>query len=191
MTSNCDDKINFPYELLLTNRKVANLWKAFANNSSNDIKLSKTQLPKMIQSGGFLCRLLGPLLKTGLPLMKNVIKPLAKSVLIPVGLTAVASAAIHKKVLRSIKATLIISNDEIEYIIKIVKSLEDPGLLLKGVSKRIENEAKEQKGRFLNMLLGLLGLSLLGNILAGKGINRAEKGFIKAGYGYSVKNKDF
>ena len=75
MTSNCDDKINFPYELLLTNRKVANLWKAFANNSSNDIKLSKTQLPKMIQSGGFLCRLLGPLLKTGLPLMKNVIKP--------------------------------------------------------------------------------------------------------------------
>ena len=63
MTSNCDDKINFPYELLLTNRKVANLWKAFANNSSNDIKLSKTQLPKMIQSGGFLCRLLGPLLK--------------------------------------------------------------------------------------------------------------------------------
>ena len=69
MTSNCDDKINFPYELLLTNRK------AFANNSSNDIKLSKTQLPKMIQSGGFLCRLRGPLLKTGLPLMKNVIKP--------------------------------------------------------------------------------------------------------------------
>ena len=82
----------------------------------------------MIQSGGFFCRLLGPLLKTGLPLMKNVIKPLAKSVLIPVGLTAVASAAIHKKVLRSIKATLIISNDEIEYIIKIVGYLEDPHL---------------------------------------------------------------
>ena len=64
-------------------------------------------------------------------------------------------------------------------------------MLLKGVSERIENESKEQKGRFLNMLLGLLGLSLLGNILAGKGINRGEKGFIKAGYGYSVKNKDF
>ena len=64
-------------------------------------------------------------------------------------------------------------------------------MLLKGVSERIQNEAKEQKGRFLNMLLGLLGLSLLGNILAGKGINRAEKGFIKAAYGSSVKKKDF
>ena len=64
-------------------------------------------------------------------------------------------------------------------------------MLLKGVSETIQNEAKEQKGRFLNMLLGLLGLSLLGNILAGKGINRAEKGFIKAAYGSSVKNKDF
>ena len=98
MTSNCDNKINFPYELLLTNRKVANIGKAFANNSSTNIKLLKTQLSKMIQSGGFLGRLLGPLLKTGLPLMKNVIKPLAKSVLIPLGLTAAASAAIHKKV---------------------------------------------------------------------------------------------
>ena len=93
MTGNSDDKTNFPNELLLTNRPVANLRKAFANNSSTDIKLSKTQLSKMIQSGGFLGRLLGPLLKTGLPLMKNVIKPLAKSVLIPLGLTAAASAA--------------------------------------------------------------------------------------------------
>ena len=99
MTGNSDDKTNFPNELLLTNRPVANLRKAFANNSSTDIKLSKTQLSKMIQSGGFLGRLLGPLLKTGLPLMKNVIKPLAKSILIPLGLTAAASAAdagIHK-----------------------------------------------------------------------------------------------
>ena len=78
---------NFPHKLLLTNRKVPNLRKAFANY------LSKTQLPKMIQSEGFLDRILGPLLKTGLPIMKNVIKPLAKIVLIPLGLTAVASAA--------------------------------------------------------------------------------------------------
>ena len=77
---------------MFPNRQVANLRKTFANNSSTDIKLSKTQLSKMIQSGGFLGRLLGPLLKTGLPLMKNVIKPLAKSVLIPLGLTAAASA---------------------------------------------------------------------------------------------------
>ena len=76
MIGDSDDKINFPHELLLTNRQVANLRKAFANYLSTDIKLSKTQISKMIQSGGFLGRLLGPLLKTGLPLMKNVIKPL-------------------------------------------------------------------------------------------------------------------
>ena len=106
MSSNIigDNESNFPHELLLTDRQVANIRKAFTNNSSNDIKLSKTQLSKMIQSGGFLGRLLGPLLKTGLPLIKNVIKPLAKSVLISLGLTAAASAAdagIHKKILGS------------------------------------------------------------------------------------------
>ena len=95
-----DDEINFPHKLLLTNRQTANVRKAFASKSSVDIKLSKTQISKMIQSGGFLSRILGPLLKTGLPLIKNVIKPLAKSVLIPLGLTAAASAAdagIYKK----------------------------------------------------------------------------------------------
>ena len=95
-----DNETRFPHRLLLTNRQVANLRKAFANYLSADIKLSKTQLPKMIQSGGFLGRLLVSLLKTGLPLIKNVIKPLAKSVLIPLGLTAATSAAdagIHKK----------------------------------------------------------------------------------------------
>ena len=95
-----DNESNFHSKLFLTNRQVANLCKAFANYLSTDIKLSKSQLSKMIQSGGFLGRLLGPLLKTGLPLIKNVIKPLAKSVLIPLGLTAAASAAdagIHKK----------------------------------------------------------------------------------------------
>ena len=99
MIDNSDDKTDFPNELLLTNRPVANLRNAFANNLSTDIKLSKTQLSKMIESGGFLGRLLGPLLKARLPLMKNVIKPLAKSILIPLGLTAAASAAdagIHK-----------------------------------------------------------------------------------------------
>ena len=74
-----DNKTNFPYKLLSINRQVSNLRKSFANNSAIDIKLSKTQLSKMIQSGGFLSRLLGPLLKTVLPLIKNVIKPLAKS----------------------------------------------------------------------------------------------------------------
>ena len=100
---NSDDEANFPHKLLLTNRQVANLRKAFANHTSTDIKLSKTQLSKMIQLGGFLGRLLGPLLKTGLPLTKSVIQPLATSVLIPLGLKTAASAAdakIHKKNIR-------------------------------------------------------------------------------------------
>ena len=120
-----DNETNFPHKLLLTNRQVSNLRKAFANHSSADIKLSKTQLSKMIQSGEFLGRLLGPLLKTGLPLMKNVIKPLAKSVLILLGLNEVASAADA-----GIRAGIhIISNDEMDDIIRIVKSLKDSSLL--------------------------------------------------------------
>ena len=129
----------------------------------------------MIQSGEFLGRLLGPLLKTGLPLIKNVIKPLAKSVLIHLGLTAAASAAdagIHKKMLGSGNTTLIISNDEI-HIIKIIKSIEDSGLLLKVVTETVQNESKEQRGGFLSALLGTLGASLLGDLLIGKGIYRA------------------
>ena len=97
-----NDKSNFPHELLLTNRQVSSIRKVFANNSSFNIKFSKAQLSKMIQSGRFLGKFLGPLLKTGLPLIKSVIEPLAKSVLIPLGLTAAASAAdagIHKKIL--------------------------------------------------------------------------------------------
>ena len=70
-----DNETNFPHTLLLTNRQVSNLRKAFVNNLSADIILSKSQLSKMIQSGALLGRLLGPLLKTGLPLIKNVIKP--------------------------------------------------------------------------------------------------------------------
>ena len=136
MVGDSNYNTNFPHELLLTNRQVENIRKAFTNHSSTDIKLSKTQLSKMIQSGGYLSRLLGPLLKTGLSLMKSVIKPSAKSVLIPLGLTAAASAAdagIHKKILgsgNSNNTTLIISNDEMVGILKIVKSLENSGVLL-------------------------------------------------------------
>ena len=185
-----DDETNFSHKLLLTNRQVTNLRKAFANKPSDDIKLSKTQLPGMVQLGRLLGRLLGTLLKIGLPLMKNVITPLVKSVLIPLGLTAAASAAdegIHKKISGSGTTALIISNDKIEDIIEIVKSLEDSGLLLKGTRETIQNDAKEQKERFLSMLLGILGASLLGNILTGQGINRAEEGIAQAAYGN--KNK--
>ena len=101
MIGDSNDQTNFPHELLLTDRQVSNIRNAFSNNSSVYIKFSKTHLSKMIQSGGFLGRWLGPLPKTGLSLIKNVINPLAKSVLIPFGLTAAASGAdagIHKKV---------------------------------------------------------------------------------------------
>ena len=182
MVGNSNDNTNFPHELLLTNRQVANIRKAFAKNTSIDIKL------------------LGPLLKTELPLIRNVIKPLAESVLIPLGLTAAASAAdagIHKKILGSGRpldlapphnnTTLIISNDEIDDILKIVKSLENSGVLLKGVSETIQHEAEEQRGGFLSMLLGTLGASLLGDILSkglsGKGVIRAGEETIRAGYG--------
>ena len=162
-----DNESSFPHELLLTNRQVSSLRKSFANNSSTGIKLSKSQLSKMIKSEGFIGRLLGLVLKVGFPLIKKVIKRLAKSVLIPVGLTAAAAAAdarIHKKILGSghnnnnnnndannnnnnnnNNTTLIISNNEIEDIIKIVKPPEDSGLLLEEVTKTVQNEVKEKK----------------------------------------------
>ena len=147
-----NDKTNFPHELLLTDSQVSSLRKSFANNSSAGIELSKIQLSKMIQSGGFLSRLLGPLLKTGLPLIKNVLTPLAKSVLIPLGLTAATSATnagIHKKILGSGNTTLIISNNEMVDLIKIVKSLDNSGFLVKGLTETVQNEIKNKKEDFL------------------------------------------
>ena len=119
MVSNSNDNTNFLNELLLTNRQVANIRKAFANHSSIDIKLSKTQLSKMIQSGGYLGNLLG---KLAGPLMK-VAMPLAKNVLAPVGVSDAMSAidgSIKKKMLGSGTTTLIISIDEMDDILKIV-----------------------------------------------------------------------
>ena len=167
-----NDENNFPHRLLLTNTQVSKLRKAFVNNSSANVKLPKTQLPKIRQSGGLLGRLLGPLLKTGLPLIGNALKPLAKNILIPLGLTTAASAidaAIHKKMFGSGNTTFIISNEEMIYY---------SGLFIKGFSETIKNEAKNQKGEFLRMLLNTLGASLLGNLLTGKSKTRADEGKI-------------
>ena len=157
MIGDSNDETNFPHELLLTDRQVSTIRKVFSNNSSVNIKSSKTQSSKMIQSGGFLGKLLGPLLKTGLTLIKNVISSLAKSVLIPLGLTLAPSAAdagIYKKILRSGgHTTLIISNKDMEDLIKVVKSLDDSRLLLN--YKRA---------------------SLLGNLLTGKGAIATSQG---------------
>ena len=158
---------NLPHELLLATRQTSKLRNAIENNMSTDIMLSKAQISKIIQSGGFLGKLLGPLLKTGLPLIKKVIKPLAKSVLFPLGLTAAASAAdagIQKKILGSGTTTLVISNEEMNDIMEIVQVLEDSVILPRRVTRMIKNETKEQKGGFLSMLLGTLGASLLGSL---------------------------
>ena len=115
-------------------------------------------------------------------LLKSLIKPLGM-----LRLTAAASAtdtATNKNNLGSGgHTTLIISNDEMNDILKIVKSLEGSGVLFKGVSEKTKNEAKERKGGFLSMLLGTLGASLLGNMIAGKGVIRSGEGIIRAGYG--------
>ena len=113
-----------------------------------------------------------------MPLIRNLLELLAKNVLIPLWLTTAASttdAAIHKKMFGSGYATLIISNKELEDIMKIINFLDDSGLLIKGVSETIKNEARGQKEEFLGMSLGTLGASLLGNLLTGKVIIRARK----------------
>ena len=157
MIGHSGDDSDFLHKLLLTNRQVVNLHKVFANHTSTDIKLSKAQLTKM-QKGGFL-RFLAPLIKFGLPSLKSVIKPLGM-----LGLTATASAtdaAINKKILGSGTTTIIISNDEMNDILKIVKSLKDIGLLLDGITETVKNKVKEQKEGFLSMLPVTLGASLL------------------------------
>ena len=138
---------------------------------STSLKLSKSQISKIIQSGGFLesllSKLAGPLKKVAIPLAKNVLAPL--------GITAAASAiytGIQKKIHGSGTTSLIISNEEINDIMKIVQALQDSNIFLKGVTKTNKNETKEQKGGFLSMLLG----TLLGNLLAGIGIARVDSG---------------
>ena len=180
-----NDDNNFLYKLLLANTQVSMLRKAFANNSSVNLKLSKTQFHKIRRSR--------PLLKTGLPLIRNVLKPLAKSVLTPLGLAAASAtdAIIHKKIFGSGVTTLIISNEEMNGIIKIVKSLEESGLLIKDIAETIKSEAKGQKGGFLGMLLGTSGASLLVNFLAGQDTIRASEGRIRAPKGTIRVGQDF
>ena len=176
------NKDELPHELLLTTRQNTKLRNAINNNLETDIKLSKAQIKKLIQSGGFLGKLLsklaGPLMKVALPLAKNVLAPL--------GLTAAMSATdgtIQKKIHGS-GIKLIIEEEDMKDIMKIIEALENSGILLKGVTKTIENETKEQRGGFLGMLLGTLGASLLGNLLTGgKGIVRAGNGIVRAGEG--------
>ena len=156
---------------------------------STDLKLSRAQISKIIQSGGFLESLLS---KLSGPLMKVAIPP-AKNVLTPLRITA-ADSAIDAEIQKKKKnihgsgtTTLIISNEEMNDIMKIVQALEDSNILLKGVTETIKNKTKEQKVAFLSMLLGTLGAILLEHLLAWKGIvrigseNKKEKGTVRTG----------
>ena len=182
------NKDELPHDLLLTTRQDTKLRNAINNSLATDIKLSKAQIKKLIQSGGFLGKLLsklaGPLMKVALSLAKNVLAPL--------GLTAATSAidgSIQKKIHGS-GVKLIIEQEDMKYIMKIIEALDNSGILLKGVSKATENETKEQRGGFLSMLLGTLGASLLGNLLTGgKGIVRAGNGIVRTGSGSKKKPK--
>ena len=178
--------------MLLTTRQNTKLRNAINNNLATDINLSKAQIKKLIQSGGFLDKLLsniaGSLMKVAMPLAKNVLAPL--------GLTAAMSAidgSIQKKIHGS-GVKLIIEQEDMNDIMETIEALEN-SVTLKGVTKTIENETKEQRGRFLGMLLGTLGASLLGNLLtggkgmirAGDGIVRAGDGIVRAGEGSKIK----
>ena len=152
---------NLPHELLLTTRQTTKLINAIENNMSTDIKLSNAQISKIIQSGGFLGTLLCPLLKTGLLLIKNVIKSLAKSVLISLGLTAAASAGdagVQKKILASGTTSLIIPNEEMSDIMKIVQALEDSNVILKGVTKTIKNKKRTKRWLFIYAIRHFRGI---------------------------------
>ena len=183
-----------PHELLLTTRQNTKLCNAINNNLTTDIKLSKAQIKKLIQSGGLLGKLLsklaGPLMKVAMPLGKNVLAPL--------GLTAATSAidgGIQKKIHGSgaTKGAGVKLIKDMKDIMKIIKTLENSAILLKGVRTTIKNETKEQRGGFLIMLLGTLGASLLGNLLTGgKGsiASRAKgEGIMRAGEEVKKKPK--
>ena len=149
--------------------------------------ISSEEIPRKItsQEGGFL-NFLRPLIKADLPLMKSVFTPIAKNVLLLFRLLAgmpAADTSIQKKIYGSGGTTLVISNDEIEDIMKIVKSLEESELLIKRISETIKNKAKEQKRGvfFLPMLLGTLPSSILGIALTERGVIRASEGIIRAG----------
>ena len=134
--------------------------------------------------GSLLSKITGPLMKVVIPLVQKILSPL--------GITAVASeidAGIQKKIHGSGTTTLAIPNEEINKIMKIVQALENTNILLKGVTETIKNETKKQKGGFLSMLLGNLGLSLFGNLLSEKRTVRAGEGIVRAGYDSSIKKK--
>ena len=184
------DGNDLPRELLLTARQKTKLRNALNNNMSTDINLSKAQISKIIQS-----RVFRIIIKKTSRSINESSSSFGKNILAPLGITAAASAidaGIQKKIHgsgRPSSTSLIISNKEMNDIMKIAQALEDSNILLKVVTKTIKNKTIKLKGGFLSMLLSTLGARLLGNLLSGKRIagagsgNKKRKGIVRASYG--------
>ena len=172
----------------MTTKQTTKARNAFENNMPTDKRFFKTQISKIIHSK-LLLRVL--LIKKAGPLMKLAVT-LAKNILSLLGITGAASAidaGIQKKIYSSETTILIISNKEIDDIMKIVLALGDSNILMKGITKAIKNEKTEQKRRFLEMSISTLGASMLANILTGKEILKDSYGIkkrkerLRTGYG--------
>ena len=156
--------------------------KVIKSLENREILLKETTRKITRQEGGFL-NFLKPLMTAGLPLIKDVLTSLAKIFLIPLRLTAEASAtdaAIQKKIYGSGLTALIITNEKMEDIMKTVKSPEESGLIIKGINETIKNESKEHKDGFLEILLDTLAASLLGSASTERRVTKAGEGTIRA-----------
>ena len=183
MISNTANEVNFLHKSVLTNGKIPSLCKTFTYNLSANMKLSTTHFSKKIHVGEVPGINIGALMKAGLPLIKNIIKPLAKSLPVPLRLTAAApppDASFLQIILVSRTRPLTISNKEKEDIKKIIRYFEEFDLLIHYVSKRIKNETSEEKGGFLGTLLCRLDTSLLVTMLTRKGVIKTGERVIQA-----------
>ena len=183
MISNTTNEVNFLHKSVLTNGKIESFCKTFTYDLSANMKLSKKHFSKKIHVGEFPGTNIGTLMKAGLPLIKNIIKPLAKSLPVPLRLTAAApppDASFLQIILVSRTTPLTISNKEKEDIKKIIRYFEEFDLLIHYVSKRIKNETSEEKGGFLGTLLCRLDTSLLVTMLTRKGVTKTGERVIQA-----------
>ena len=183
MISNTTNEVNFLHKSVLTNGKIESFCKTFTYDLSANMKLSKKHFSKKIHVGEFPGTNIGTLMKAGLPLIKNIIKPLAKSLPVPLRLTAAApppDASFLQIILVSRTTPLTISNKEKEDIKKIIRYFEEFDLLIHYVSKRIKNETSEEKGGFLGTLLCRLDTSLLVTMLTRKGVIKTGERVIQA-----------
>ena len=184
MISNTTDEVNFLHKSVLTNGKIESFCKTLTYDFSANMKLSTTHFSKKIYVGEFPGTNIGTLMKAGLPLIKNIIKPLAKGLPVPLRLIAAApppDASFLQIILVSGTTPLLISSKEKEDVKKIIRYFEEFDLLIHYVSKRIKNETSEEKGGFLGTLLCRLDTSLLVTVLTRKGVIKTGERVIQVG----------